>query len=319
MKYIGYLTYLGDHTSQVQKGLTLGVALFIVSEVFAFLSVFWAYFHSSLAPTIEIGSSWPPLGIQALDPFAIPLLNTILLLSSGDIDVCLTWNIVNCATSTSGLVSILPFSSPRVLSIKRIGPHNFELLSILVGSLLGEGHMEKDGNGCRFAFYQEKSHGEYLLWLHKRLYNLGYCKMKIPAIQTRTTITGELRYYYRFRTFTYSSFNWIYEAFYVNNRKVLPPIIQDYLSPLALAFWIMDDGTLLKNKGIKFATNNFTLEECKFLQKLLLEKYNIESSLHKITGKVNQYNIYILKSSMIDLIRIVKPFIHPTMLYKIGE
>jgi cytochrome c oxidase subunit 3 len=76
-------TYLGDHTSQVQKGLTLGVALFIVSEVFAFISVFWAYFHSSLAPTIEIGSAWPPVGITPLDPFAIPLLNTILLLSSG--------------------------------------------------------------------------------------------------------------------------------------------------------------------------------------------------------------------------------------------
>lgn len=76
-------TYLGDHTLQVQKGLTMGVALFIVSEVFAFLSVFWAYFHSSLAPSIEIGNTWPPQGITALDPFAIPLLNTILLLSSG--------------------------------------------------------------------------------------------------------------------------------------------------------------------------------------------------------------------------------------------
>jgi hypothetical protein len=70
-------TYLGNHTLEVQKGLTIGVALFIVSEVFAFISVFWAFFHSSLAPAIEIGGIWPPFGIQALDPFAIPLLNTV--------------------------------------------------------------------------------------------------------------------------------------------------------------------------------------------------------------------------------------------------
>ena len=76
-------TYLGNHTTQVQKGLSLGIVLFIISEIFAFLSVFWAFFHASLSPAIEIGGSWPPLGITPLDPFAIPLLNTILLLSSG--------------------------------------------------------------------------------------------------------------------------------------------------------------------------------------------------------------------------------------------
>ena len=76
-------TYLGCHTTQVQKGLTMGVILFIVSEVFVFLSVFWAFFHSSLSPSIEIGGVWPPQGIEALSAFGIPLLNTFLLLSSG--------------------------------------------------------------------------------------------------------------------------------------------------------------------------------------------------------------------------------------------
>ena len=76
-------TYLGCHTTQVQKGLTMGVILFIVSEVFAFLSVFWAFLHSSLSPSIEIGGVWPPQGVEALSAFGIPLLNTFLLLSSG--------------------------------------------------------------------------------------------------------------------------------------------------------------------------------------------------------------------------------------------
>lgn len=80
---ISEASYLGAHTDKVQKGISLGIVLFIISEVFFFLSIFWAYFHSSLAPAIELGGEWPPKGIEPVDASEVPTANTTILLSSG--------------------------------------------------------------------------------------------------------------------------------------------------------------------------------------------------------------------------------------------
>jgi heme/copper-type cytochrome/quinol oxidase subunit 3 len=67
----------------VQVGLRYGMLLFILSEVCFFVAFFWAFFHSSLAPTVEIGSIWPPEGFVTFNPWEVPFLNTVILLSSG--------------------------------------------------------------------------------------------------------------------------------------------------------------------------------------------------------------------------------------------
>ena len=76
-------TYLGDHTIAVKRGLNQGFLLFVLSEILIFASLFWAYLHSALNPTMDLGMQWPPVGIPVISPAELPLLNTIILLASG--------------------------------------------------------------------------------------------------------------------------------------------------------------------------------------------------------------------------------------------
>lgn len=77
-------SHSGDHTPVVQIGLRYGFILFVMSEIMFFSAWFWNFFKHALYPMEEgSGGVWPPVGIETFDPWHLPLINTLILLSSG--------------------------------------------------------------------------------------------------------------------------------------------------------------------------------------------------------------------------------------------
>ena len=208
------------------------------------------------------------------------------------------------------LAFILPNFNPKT----RIGPHNEDILSVLVGSLLGDCHAERlPSGGVRFRFKQSVKHTDYLFWLFDFFNKRGYCSNNLP-LKFKNNLGDKLFEYYRFNTYAYSNLLYIYKLFYSNKRKVIPGNIEEYLSPLALAIWIMDDGNF-KSPGVRIATNCFKKQEVELLVKALETKFQIKSTLHKNNGN---YQLYIKKDSMSLLKNLVLPYIVPSMFYKLG-
>jgi ubiquinol-cytochrome c reductase cytochrome b subunit len=141
------------------------------------------------------------------------------------------------------LIMPLNASSKNLIKgIQRIGPHEEVVYSIILGSLLGDAHAErrKGGAGTRICFQQENIHVSYLLWLHSLLASRGYCSENPPKVYTRLGHKGAIRKYSKINTWTYTSFNFVHDLWYVNKVKIVPLNIKEYLTPLALSVWILD-------------------------------------------------------------------------------
>jgi hypothetical protein len=208
----------------------------------------------------------------------------------------------------------------KVKASNRIGPHNKDVISVIVGSLLGDCYGNRRSvEGTRFSYRQSIVHKDYLFWLYDFFLTRGYCSNLEPRKYTRILKNGSIvkkHYGYEFNTFTFRSFNWIYDMFYIKGKKRISPEIENYLIPLALAIWIMDDGGWA-NPGVRISTYNFKLNEVKFLVLLLKKLYNLNCTI-QILKNGTQSSIYIKKESVPELINIILPYMHISMYYKLG-
>lgn len=221
----------------------------------------------------------------------------------------------------------------------KTGSHSIYIVSIIFGSMLGNGYGKQKGLNrveSRFTFQQASVHVTYLLWLHRLIAEAGYCKPNKPAITTRLGKKGVVVRYVKLSTFYYSSFNWIYDLWYKEGVKVVPQCISDYLTPLALAIWIMDSGVKASGglvlcrsmaRGIEYSssgdprpaegkTNYFSYSDCLLLVQALDKNFGVKATIQS-TGVPSQYRIYIPKEYVAELREIVSPFILREMKYKL--
>lgn len=207
----------------------------------------------------------------------------------------------------------------------RIGPHPKPVLDYMIGNLLGDGSLEHRANATRFVFSQEGRNQEYLHWLHAQYATYGYCSPHMPKQHRRIGKGNTIRWVLRFRTWSYSSLNWLYESFYTRpepcfppHRKRIPKDIDQWLTPRSLAVWFMDDGSVSGNPstgGLKIATQCFSQEDLWRVQEALQSNFQIGSSLHR--AKKEQWVLAFGQKDAKAFAALIDEWMHPSMRYKL--
>jgi len=207
------------------------------------------------------------------------------------------------------------YSTKRLTNVQKdsfsVSP---DLHYILIGSILGDLHINKQRDNSRFMFKQSLDKKEYIYHLFE-LFS-SYSNMEAPKHhkyfdkRTNKVYTSIV-----FNTYSLPCFNYYHELFYVNGVKIIPKNIGELLTAKSLAYWAMDDGHK-KDKNFVLSTNSYTLSEVELLIKVLKKNFDLNCTSQE--GIKDQYRIYIKLDSMDKFRSLVTPHFHSSMLYKLA-
>lgn len=185
---------------------------------------------------------------------------------------------------------------------------------ILIGVLLGDGHLETQNNGRTYRLKIEHSikQREYVDWLYAE-----FKDWVLTPPQLKLGVRGEKTYQkYAFQTVSSPSLRFYAQQFYNKRKKVVPTQIAKWLTPLALAVWYMDDGSIKskQHSTVLFNTQGFEQPDIVRLQAALLKNFGIETVLRQ---QPDGLQIYLLSKTIPQFKQAIKNRIISSMQYKL--
>jgi len=188
-----------------------------------------------------------------------------------------------------------------------------------MGLLLGDGHIARrspTGNS-RFIYGQSSTvHEKYFYYVYNMFFPLFFVKdYKFQTRYEKNKISNKEYHSLAFTTMQLPCFNYYRDVFYNNGVKFVPLNIYELLTPIGLAFWIMDDGSK-QGSGLHISVYGFSKEDVDRLMFTLQDKFGLKCSIHY--NRDFKPRIYIFKESMTDLSHLVKPYFIQEMFYKLG-
>lgn len=187
--------------------------------------------------------------------------------------------------------------------------------SILVGTILGDGHLETQNMGKTYRLKVEHSvkHSFYVDWMYDQF---KYWVNTPPKSKRKVLHNLEIENYY-FQTLSVGQFRFYAKQFYVNGIKIVPKQIGRWLTPLALAVWFMDDGSSKSkhHRAIILNTQGFSRKDIDLLRKALSKNFDIESDFRK---QKEGLQLLISSNSAEKFYKLVEPYLLPNFEYKFG-
>ena len=189
------------------------------------------------------------------------------------------------------------------------------LHSVIVGSLLGDACLERNGRHWRIRFDHGWREQDYIWWKFRLLRSIAASAPRLIEVPDRRT--GRMYGHFRFDSRSIPELEPYAEWFYVGGRKRVPPIIGKLLnSSLALAVWYMDDGhRRVDCRALRLNTQGFLREEVDQLIETLAYNFGVEARRHRVQG--DQWVIYLPAQTAQRFCDLIRPHIPPEMGYKL--